>query len=169
MANKRNNDSLQRARRTLLKKSIVGAGVMALLPERWTRPVVQSVVLPAHAQATQTPIAFTQSGITFVLQGSMLDMLVKPAYASFQTADLCANTLGNSADLLVLIGRLVAGQEDQPQGGEPRRGGAGPACGYGATECADFGAVRRGKPGGRYIDYRSRGGDVQRARRPRDL
>ena len=105
MTDKHDMDSIQRVRRALLKKSIAGAGALTLLPERWTKPVVQSVVLPAHAQATQTPTAFTQTGITFVPAGqvTLLDVLVEPAHASFQTADLCTNALGNTADILVLV------------------------------------------------------------------
>jgi hypothetical protein len=42
-------------RRRLLK-ALAGAGGIvatgALLPERWTRPVVESIIVPAHAQAT---------------------------------------------------------------------------------------------------------------------
>lgn len=43
------------ARRRLLKSIVAGGGVLAtgkLLPENWARPLVQSVVLPAHAQTS---------------------------------------------------------------------------------------------------------------------
>jgi hypothetical protein len=42
-------------RRRLLKALAGAGGVLAtgaLLPERWTRPVVESIIVPAHAQAT---------------------------------------------------------------------------------------------------------------------
>jgi len=46
-----------RARRNLLKSVMAAGGVIAtdrLLPEQWTRPVVASVMLPAHAVSTPT-------------------------------------------------------------------------------------------------------------------
>jgi len=51
-----NNDveSSQAGRRGLLKRLVAGgtAGAALALPAAWTRPVVQSVVLPAHAQTS---------------------------------------------------------------------------------------------------------------------
>ncbi len=47
-----------RARRAALKKMIVGTGVatgVALLPERWAKPVVDRVQVPAHAQTSPQP------------------------------------------------------------------------------------------------------------------
>lgn len=44
-----------KARRRLLKGIVAGGGTIAAgasLPERWTRPVVEAVSLPAHAQTT---------------------------------------------------------------------------------------------------------------------
>lgn len=39
-------------RRKALKRLILGGGVLASMPDRWTKPVVESVLLPAHAQAS---------------------------------------------------------------------------------------------------------------------
>lgn len=51
----------KRSRRQLLRGAAgglsVGAGA-ALLPDHWVKPVVDSVVLPAHAQATLPPSGF---------------------------------------------------------------------------------------------------------------
>jgi len=44
-----------RERRTTIKKIAVGVGALAgisSLPEQWTRPVVEGIVLPAHAQTS---------------------------------------------------------------------------------------------------------------------
>ncbi|GJL83572.1 MAG: hypothetical protein DHS20C01_32060 [marine bacterium B5-7] len=47
---------LSNGRRKLLKSLVAGGSVAAttatLFPEKWTKPVVDSVVLPSHAQTT---------------------------------------------------------------------------------------------------------------------
>ncbi|HSH42360.1 MAG TPA: hypothetical protein VK973_09585, partial [Arenicellales bacterium] len=43
------------SRRKLLKSALLGGGAAAALysaPERWTRPVIEAVSLPAHAQTS---------------------------------------------------------------------------------------------------------------------
>lgn len=40
------------ARRRLLQATIVGGTSLAVLPEKWTRPVTRLIVTPAHAQTT---------------------------------------------------------------------------------------------------------------------
>lgn len=40
------------SRRRLLSAIALGGGAAAVLPERWVKPVVDAVLLPAHAQAT---------------------------------------------------------------------------------------------------------------------
>jgi hypothetical protein len=57
--NKTTESSL--SRRELLKTLTAGGGALvasALLPDEWTSPVVQSGVLPAHAQSTFCPTIF---------------------------------------------------------------------------------------------------------------
>jgi hypothetical protein len=81
------------ARRKLLKSVVAGGGVFAvgkMLPESWTRPVVQAVALPAHAQTSpgnfdglyvqDRRIAFSQP--VEVRERSILDMFVSPAQAA---------------------------------------------------------------------------------------
>jgi len=52
-------------RRKLLKSIAAGSGAIVAgksLPENWARPVVDSVILPAHAQTSGEPAAFVSSG-----------------------------------------------------------------------------------------------------------
>jgi hypothetical protein len=47
------------SRRAVLKKMTVGAGALAgltALPNRWTRPITELIVLPAHAQTSQASL-----------------------------------------------------------------------------------------------------------------
>lgn len=49
-----------RARRLLLKSIVTGGAAVTTarsLPERWTRPITESVLLPAHAQVSQVSVA----------------------------------------------------------------------------------------------------------------
>lgn len=42
----------EEARRRILKKMAVGGGIVTasqVMPERWIKPVIDSVILPAHA------------------------------------------------------------------------------------------------------------------------
>lgn len=44
------------ARRRILKRLVAGGGIIAtgrMMPDDWHKPVVESVILPAHAQTTQ--------------------------------------------------------------------------------------------------------------------
>lgn len=49
------NPSKPSPHRRLLSALIVGCAGATLLPARWTRPVVDSVLLPAHAQTSPDP------------------------------------------------------------------------------------------------------------------
>jgi len=60
MTEKQDKNTLQnlpenQARRKTIKKLVVGAGALAgysMLPEKWTKPVVEQIILPAHAQTS---------------------------------------------------------------------------------------------------------------------
>lgn len=45
-------------RRDAIRKLLIAGGMVSgagALPESWTKPVIESIVLPAHAQGTATP------------------------------------------------------------------------------------------------------------------
>jgi len=50
-----------RGRRNLLKKLAVGTGTVAtlgILPEKWTKPVIDKIIVPAHAQTSEPQCSF---------------------------------------------------------------------------------------------------------------
>jgi hypothetical protein len=82
------------ARRRLVKALVGSGSILAagkMLPEEWTRPVVESVVLPAHAQATGTVAGLFSGDLEILGPGpaasnpapgsSILDFFVSPAHA----------------------------------------------------------------------------------------
>jgi len=101
-----NNDKTHKssARRRLLKSVVAGGGVLAtgkLLPERWAEPVVQSVVLPAHAQ-TSPPVPTGDFGAAQSMSGandrgrSILDYFVQPAHAGMSYEANVGNVMFNA-------------------------------------------------------------------------
>ncbi len=51
------NTDLSQTRRSALKKMLVGTGVVAgaaALPDKWAKPIVDKVLVPAHAQTSTT-------------------------------------------------------------------------------------------------------------------
>jgi len=82
------------------------------LPVRWSRPVIDSVVLPGHAQATGTYYAVIQTGIVDADRPGrgIWDKIVSPAYAdaSFVEAEihLCVTPNGNHALMELVILRV---------------------------------------------------------------
>lgn len=59
MSNETDPQTGARPRRQLIKALAAGGGVITsstLLPSAWTRPVVDAVVLPSHAQTTCSPV-----------------------------------------------------------------------------------------------------------------
>jgi len=100
------------ARRRLLKSLALGGGALAAtgsLPDRWQRPAIDGVLLPAHAQATGAFAGSAQGvegfGSVGPGGGGLLDLLVERADAQEGngggqwTAYLCAVPNGNGSGL----------------------------------------------------------------------
>lgn len=65
--NPESQKSKETARRRVLKRLVAGGGVVAtgkIMPDDWHRPVVESVILPAHAQTSEQPPLFNNVNAT---------------------------------------------------------------------------------------------------------
>ena len=83
MTNKKSNES----RRKLLKSIAAGSGAIVAgksLPESWSRPVVDSVMLPAHAQTSQVALNYTSTD-SVVTGGEWLEPFLTSAHADVPT------------------------------------------------------------------------------------
>lgn len=116
-----------RGRRKLLTSALLGAGgataALYLAPERWTRPIIESVTLPVHAQTSQIELG---AGGWFGGSASMVfrdspssggglargvsQFLVPPANAGATTAApclpflICIDRTGSSNEIHVRVG-----------------------------------------------------------------
>lgn len=45
-------EEIKPGRRRLLKALVIGGTAAAVLPEKWVKPVVDTVIVPAHAQGS---------------------------------------------------------------------------------------------------------------------
>ena len=62
------------ARRRVLKRFLAGGGVVAtgkMMPDDWSKPVVESVILPAHAQASPNTNGDQPGGNTVPINTTM--------------------------------------------------------------------------------------------------
>jgi hypothetical protein len=81
---------LPKSRRKLLKSIAIGGGAIAVaktLPESWTKPVIDSVILPAHGVAS---VADTYSGVMWLSEISG-----EETHSNVITAEVCV--VGNTA------------------------------------------------------------------------
>lgn len=106
-------------RRKLLKSALLGggaAGAWLLAPERWTRPVIESVTLPAHAQtsaptlgegpwASGEPIRDVSLPRDRSLAQRLSDFFVRPAAAGRDIGGSCPSSFG------ICISRTGSGNE----------------------------------------------------------
>ena len=94
------------ARRRLLQIMAVGGTAAIVLPEKWVKPLVDAVIVPAHAAGSVVPVfgTFGNHGTLAVAvadsgQGNFLErvagMVVGSAHA-MQTVPLCGLEIGNS-------------------------------------------------------------------------
>ena len=95
------------SRRNLLK-AIAGLGgavaVGKALPQRWTQPVVDAVLLPAHAQTSFAGNGtYSASSTTIVMRENWLDYLVAPAYAN----GYVINAVSICIDVTDLVGAVT--------------------------------------------------------------
>ena len=111
------NDEKLEKRRKALKSILAGSGTVvtaAAMQDKWAKPVIESVVLPAHAQTSGA------SGASFVLSNSntqngsdLLDTLVPRAMADC-TPQICVNIPN------VIAGGLVTAETIE--NGKPGKG-----------------------------------------------
>jgi len=85
-------------RRNALKKIIAGtgaAGVVASAPEKWSKPMVDAITLPAHA-TTSLPLSYSDTGITtgWAPNNGIQEFLIPTAQAgifSLNGGSICVN------------------------------------------------------------------------------
>jgi len=89
-------DPKDRGRRTALKKLLIGAGVLAgyqVLPKQWTKPLVEQVVLPAHAQTSGFSLTDPCESVTLVSGNQdSIDVIINvEGYITPATANVTIN------------------------------------------------------------------------------
>ena len=75
------------SRRKLLKSIAAGSGAIVAgksLPESWTKPVVDSVLLPVHAQTSEVPLGFSTTQFNIAsLEPGLQEFFIPTAHAGF--------------------------------------------------------------------------------------
>jgi hypothetical protein len=106
MSDKKSADEKLEKRRKALKNILAGSGTVvsaAAMQDKWARPVIETVILPAHAQ-TSFVGGFAAGGIVQgVEENKLLDVLVPSAHAMPPLKDVCVNVNGNTASVQVTV------------------------------------------------------------------
>ncbi len=93
MSSKKGQSAIER--RKTLKKILAGtgaAGVAAVAPQNWTTPVINSVVLPSHAQTSRLSLNYSDPNAGAMMPSDLLDSLVPSAHAGSEAVKaLCIN------------------------------------------------------------------------------
>lgn len=117
-------DELERRRRAV-RNILAGAGVVTgsqALSSTWTRPVIESVVLPAHAQTTDIVLGGAIGGGIGAADGSdagILEHLIRPAHAAPLIGGCIRLTVvGNTVTVLLVLTNNQFGEESTSISGE---------------------------------------------------
>jgi len=96
------------SRRKLLKSIAAGSGAIVAgksLPEIWSRPVVDSILLPAHALTSS--ISFAVSGVARNERNILEELLIPTAHAAM-LKNICMDANGNSVSIQVTLDGVAA-------------------------------------------------------------
>lgn len=105
------------ARRKTMKKLAIGAGALAgysMLPEKWTRPVIEGIVLPAHAQTSANLVLCPELTLT-LLSGTQTSATV-----TVQVKGCVTPPTGGANVQLVVLGSqdIIIGTSTAERGGQ---------------------------------------------------
>lgn len=92
-------------RRRRLKQILAGGGMFvgaAAMQKEWSKPVIDSVILPVHAQTSTLNGAFTAAADVSADPG-LLDMLVPTAHAAGYHLEICINVVNGVANVEVTV------------------------------------------------------------------
>ncbi|NOY15491.1 MAG: hypothetical protein GXP23_00910 [Gammaproteobacteria bacterium] len=111
------SDKKLEKRRKALKKILAGSGTVvsaAAMQDKWAKPVIESVVLPAHAQTSVA--SYSVSVVALLERNKFLDFFVPTAHAESTsttaaptttgaptTKNICINVVGVTAAVQVTV------------------------------------------------------------------
>lgn len=106
-SNKPVEDESIEERRKRLKQILAGGGMFvgaAAMQKEWTRPVIDSVILPVHAQTSSLNGSFTAQASVSSATG-LLDYVIPQAHAGVSSFDveICINVVNGVANVEVTV------------------------------------------------------------------